>query len=64
MPARTPARRCERCGKTAYVSKRSALKKLRELAIDRALAVGGEKVPWRPYQAPCGWWHLTSQEKR
>lgn len=55
---------CERCGKTIYRSKRAALKKLRELAIDRALAVSLEKIPGRAYQGPCGWWHLTSKANR
>lgn len=57
--------KCATCGKTAYLTKRAANKKLRELAVDRALAVGGERVPCRAYQGEaCGWWHLTSKPKR
>jgi hypothetical protein len=53
------------CGKVPYVSQKSAKRALKKMAIDRALAVGGEKVPFRAYySSQCGCWHLTSQERR
>lgn len=63
-PSRFQPVKCGQCQKTCYPSKRAALKKLRELAVDRALAVNGEKVPVRTYLASCGSWHLTSQQDK
>lgn len=58
--------RCPVTGKSAYVSKRRALR-----IIDRAKQIeewdyarhGGK--PKRAYKCPhCGWWHITKQEER
>ncbi len=45
---------CRACGKTAFENEEQAVAGVRAALLSGYLLL-------RPYEGPCGWWHLTKQ---